>query len=371
MKGRTIVGVLITIFLITFSNKIVHADETTDIKVTTHHLKSNDIKISNASTPTEVYHEIARQYKNKYPNYEGAIRAYTRNQYANLKAGRSTQYIDEDYLKRCDLFSTIQTRAEVSAVSSRSFPYSSIGRPLVWYSLPNGVMIMQDKSLSVADTSTQADINYYDGSAFLIRKNRIGTAAHLFWDASLGLVDGAQIGFYRSPVNDAGFIYNGNLNNIRIPSTYESNPNSNFSMDIATADISTVGVPTADAPTTYFTVSQTNANTQSNVKSLGYPGGSVSGTVYGDTFTLMQSTGSVYPANENTKVYGPIDYYESDSARSHHGMSGGPLLNSSNQVIGINAYEWHHTNDDGSAGAEYKWGFRRITSTVYDFLMAL
>ncbi|WP_420844660.1 S1 family peptidase [Lacticaseibacillus parakribbianus] len=129
-------------------------------------------------------------------------------------------------------------------------------------------------------------------------------------------------------------------------------------MDFATADLST---PVGNVPEV-LTVSQANLSGSSSARSLGYPG-----DPYGDSWMLKESTGSIVPATEDTSKYNSLNFYESDSIRAHHGMSGGPLLNAENHVIGINSYEWH----DKTTLVECRWGFRRITSNVYTFLFSI
>lgn len=56
-----------------------------------HVLPKNDIVLTDQTTTQQFLNEIIRQYQYSYPDFKGSVKAYTPDQYQDLKEGKKVR----------------------------------------------------------------------------------------------------------------------------------------------------------------------------------------------------------------------------------------------------------------------------------------
>lgn len=337
-----LIALSITIISVGFLNsaKVTSAATNLSTSVSVHELPKNDVVMTPNMTPENFLSQVLRQYKHSYPNFEGTVKAYTPEQYQALQKGKQVEGITSEYLSKMREHHVLQAQS-VSPVSNPNVaPFSSVGVVSVWFSLPNGIMIINSPYLSGGTTG---------GTGFSIGVNRIGTAAHILYSQG-HYIAGGIVNFGDSRPNHSGVGY-GILTKSMVPQQWISHE-SPYSSDYAAALVS---IKSGKMPAALSL--NTHPSNQQQAKSIGFPGDPQSG--YELQGVMVQSSGVV-----NAYAEDPLGVYVSQQVKSYHGMSGGPLLDSNNSVIGINILAWPDTHN-----IEYQWGFRRMNDAVAGFLI--
>lgn len=310
--------------------------------------------------------QIKNQYKQSNPEYHGTVIAYTKEQYRDHLSKNSENYISPSYIvqlgeeqKQRDslLRYSLMSTNNLTPVSNYDIsPYNSVGINSMWFNKANGVVVIDSpylKTQSEGDISEDAN-TYYEGStSFGIGPGRLASAAHCFYDGDLHAYPNGGITLWGDanvnghPHGVSSFV------NFKIPTNYGGSKD--FVNDYAAA---TFNMTWGSAPSA-LTLSTTTPDTTSAM-SIGYPGDKQAGDSYKSQGQMVSSYGTVSPDN----AFYPIELYHSSSVRAYHGMSGGPLVDSSNNVIGINVFETHYED-----GTEYEWGFKRMNPNVVGFLL--
>lgn len=321
-----------------------------------HNLPKNDARMSNNMSRQQLLSEITRQYKYSYPTFKGEVKAYTPSQYRELKAGKSVQGITPEYLDK--LPTRLSAINQVLKITGTIFPvanpniapFSSVGVISAWTSLANGVMIINSPYLSdFLKSDGSHSMNTAGGTGFSIGVNRIGTAAHMLYEEG-HYISGAIINFGDSRPNHQGVGY-GTLTRLMVPQSWINN-SSATSNDYAAAIVS---MNSGSMPAAFNL--NTNPPNDTSAVSIGFPGDPQAGFV--TQGVMIESRGTVTPWYKD-----PMGIYVSQDVSSYHGMSGGPLLDVNNTVIGINILAFH---DD--SGTENQWGFRRMNAGVAGFML--
>lgn len=362
-RRRLLTGVAILLSFLIFwpSRPLLASSDTSVDKAETVALPPNTMKFSKRITPAELVTQIKSQYKYSFPKYNGTITAYTNKQYHNYLDGKTSDYISPSYISLLDnrlkqvenfyKYNFYSSGNNLNPVTNYDVsPYSAVGINSTWFNLANGMIVINSpylESSSVPNPSTT-----YEGStSFGIGANRIASAAHCFYDADAKKYPDGGITLW----GDANV--NGHprgvtaFTSFKIPSSYSNGKD--FSNDYAAA---IVQLKSGSLPSTLSLSTSTSNNTQAS--SIGYPGDPQAGTPYDSQGQMVFSSGTVFPDPDD-----PIGLYQSSSVRAYHGMSGGPLLDPSSKVIGINVYEYS-PND-----VEIAWGFKRMTPSVVSFLL--
>ncbi|MFQ9317708.1 MULTISPECIES: trypsin-like serine peptidase [Bacteria] len=320
-----------------------------------HVLPKNDIVLTDQTTTQQFLNEIIRQYQYSYPDFKGSVKAYTPDQYQDLKEGKKVQGITSEYLSKLNNSSNHLSVRTVSPVANpNSAPYSSVGVLSTWFSMANGVMVINSpyldssyKKIISNSNGTELSSGTSGGTGFSIGVDRIGTAAHMLYDGHY--ISGGIINFGDSQANHQGVGY-GVLNRLIVPQAWINNSTAT-SNDYGAAIVS---MKSGSMPAG-LNLNTNPADTMA-ARSIGFPGDPQSG--YELQGVMVQSSGTVTPFSED-----PLGIYISQQINSYHGMSGGPLLDGNNSVIGINILAWSNVQ-----GQEYQWGFRRMNSGVAGFL---
>lgn len=241
---------------------------------------------------------IKDAYKEKYPEYEGEVKIFD---------------IDDD-TKEIKFEDTIgeyndpRTRMRVSAPVTGN-PNSSIGKVQLYYFLSNGKVSMAS------------------GTAFKVANDRFATAGHVFYDKEHGY----------------GWAGSGSvLLGCKKSSTGGITTTALYGITQQITNNDWIQTPLHDAWRSdfghlkvrhYAGTAPTNLKIQKNAPNSGY------GMSYGYNGTVNQVTFSKSSGNmvstKQSKWFGWL--YESSDIQIVGGMSGGPVMNASNEVIGINS----------------------------------
>jgi V8-like Glu-specific endopeptidase len=322
----------------------------------TYQLPDNDVNIDTNTSATDFLSEIKRQYLQKYPDYNGVVTAYTPTQYKELQATGHAESMDMSYIARVSARQStekkIRAAGNLTVVSNMKVsPYSAVGIESAWFSEPNGIMVVSSPSLNYTFSPSEDD---FTGSGFSIGPNRVATAAHCLYSLdSHKPIDGGLYAFQVNGLENNGIM---RFTSVSVPSSYSSAASGSSVDDVAASDygVAHVSLTNGDQPSALPLASGANSVTG---KLIGYPSDPQSGY---DGNTMVYSSGTVTALSSN-----PINIYESSSMLCYHGFSGGPVVDSTNHVVGIGIY----TVSNNDTGKEVAGGFRRMTSGVSSFLL--
>lgn len=249
----------------------------------------------------EKWDQIVKEaYRKKFPDYNGEIRITDIN-----SSDDSEEITFEESIGKVD---DSLTRMRVSAPVTGN-PNSSIGKVQLYYFLSNGTV----KNAS--------------GTAFKVANDRFVTAGHVFYDKEHGYgwagPGSILLGCTRSN--------NGGINTTALYGITEQVTNNDW-----------IQTPLNDAWRSDFghlKVKFYTGKAPANLSFLKNPPSSGYGMLYGynggpNEVAFSKSSGNLVTSTYS-KWFGWL--YESSGIQSAGGMSGGPVMNASNQVIGINS----------------------------------
>ncbi len=241
---------------------------------------------------------IKDAYKEKYPEYEGEVKIFDIND--DTKEIKFEDTVGE--------YENPLTRVRVSAPVTGN-PNSSIGKVQLYYFLSNGKVKMAS------------------GTAFKVANDRFATAGHVFYDKEHGY----------------GWAGSGSiLLGCKKSSTGGITTTALYGITQQITNNDWIQTPLHDAWRSdfghlkvrhYAGTAPANLKIQKNAPNSGY------GMSYGyngvvNQVTFSKSSGNMV-STKQPKWFGWL--YESSDIQIVGGMSGGPVMNASNEVIGINS----------------------------------
>lgn len=264
------------------------------------------------------WHQIVKEaYRKKFPDYTGEIRITDINSGEEITFEESFGELDNPL-----------TRARVSAPVTGN-PNSSIGKVKLYYFLSDG------------------RVEYGSATAFKIANDRFATAGHVFYDKEHGYgwagSGSILLGCTRSKT--------GGINTTAL-----------YGITQQVTNMDWIQTPLQDAWRSDFghlKVKLYAGKAPANLSILKNPPSRGYGMLYGyngkvNDVTFSKSSGNLVTSTHN-KWFGWL--YESSGIQSAPGMSGGPVMNASNQVIGI------HSNSGNGVSRSVK-----MSSTVVNAL---
>lgn len=306
---------------------VTHEYETLDLTSIKKVNLNKDSKVTDFISHEDWENLLQKKYKEKYPDYNGeiTINDVTMEQYlkTNISVG-SSKDIDNKGNHSIIPYS-------LYSAPSTGFPNGSVGKTIFVYYHSDGT------------------IDQLSASAFKVNGTTVGTAGHAVYSHDLnGWADTASI-FFGLKDTPVGWEFNAAYTATGVRTNNDWVNTGNFRSDFGALDIR-LDVGTAPSNLSLYKNPPSTAN---NVKNFGYPG-------WVDQKAFNTSSGNI--------VTGPLAYlhqtYEAhnNSVVSAFGMSGGPLLNTNNQVIGINSYR----SDSGYGPTS---GFMKMTTEAYNLIM--
>lgn len=271
---------------------------------------------------------VKDSYKEAFPEYEGDVKI------TDIETGKEISFDDTVKKQSVD---DILNRAFTN-VSTKGTPNSSVGKVYLYFYEPNGQVVASS------------------GSAFKIKDNFFGTAGHVVYEKQyygengpgLGWVRAGAVNFELTPAPTGGAYATANYN-ITATSTNADWMNSSLHGCWRSDFGSITGrLISGKVPPNLSVVS--DAPTSVSGRAFGYPGDQSAAT-----FSI--GSGNLTATNDSTWHNW---MYVSSNTQIKRGMSGGPIVNSSNQVIGINS----NGGKDAYGNAQYR--FVRLRPTIYN-----
>ena len=290
-------------------SKVMSPINISKIETTTLNSEAQDSE-THIITTNDWNNALIEEFYKKYPDYQGEISFV----YENLDG----EIVNENE----------SSPLALTNAPSTGTPNSSVGKVVsVWY---NG----------------DGTITQISGSAFKVRNNKAGSAAHIVYNKTRGFADTVSIFFGLQPV-PVGMQFNAVYSVTEASTNQDWVSTKSFRSDFGSYYISLdVGSHPAN-----LSLLKDPPVSVSNVKNYGYPG-------WVNQTAFNTSTGSVHTS---LNIIYAAQVYEADNNTvvSESGMSGGPLMNSSNQVIGINS--WRSDNGVGTTS-----GFMKMSTPAYN-----
>ncbi|MDA9472443.1 hypothetical protein C240_2663 [Enterococcus sp. 5H] len=264
----------------------------------------------------EAYRE--NQYKKSDPSFKGSVKVEK----------ITSDDVPIEAIEKENNGPTISPFA-LSVVPSTGFPNASVGQAVFWYN-QNGTI----KELS--------------GSVFKVNDRNVGTAGHCVYSHDLGGFATSGTVFFGKQQTSSGVIFD-SMYSLTVGRTNKDWVNvGNFRSDFGAIEMRLIH---GSIPRNLSLYKNPPASVN-NVRNFGYPGfnqsvlNSSSGNVVTGSILFLHQT---FEAHNNTVI-------------SAFGMSGGPLVNSSNQVIGINSYRMDYGTGTTS-------GFMKMTNETYNLIL--
>jgi len=308
-KGMLLIAITLAVFSVVFFGKTTEA---TSEEIVTQTKQTEVIDFSSSiekkmtrSGSQEIIIDgdkwdksVKDAYKKKFPNYKGEVRI------TDINASDDSEEIT--FEESMGINESPTNRARVSAPVNGS-PNSSVGKVQAYFFLGDG------------------KVKHFSGTAFKIANNRFATAAHVLYDKNLGWASSGSVlmGCTRSK--------NGGISTTALYGITRQSVNNDW-MKTASPDA-------WRSDFAYMDVKFYTGKAPANLSFAKSPPSINTGTAYGyngkpNEITFSKSSGKLV-SSTYSKWFGWV--YESSEIQIPVGMSGGPLMNGSNQVIGINS----------------------------------